>query len=86
MRGLEPAPKQKMFRKPPIKKLWINGRVSEDREEWMEERQKIRANSREAWKGERVEVMVDTRGKMMNKQGKRARGLFGDGNAEGHFQ
>ena len=29
--------KEKMVRKPPIKKLWINGRVSEDREECMDE-------------------------------------------------
>ena len=29
--------KRKMVHRPPIKKLWINGNVSEDREEWMEE-------------------------------------------------
>ena len=37
MRGLEPSPREKLSEVQQQRKLWITGRVTEVREEWMEE-------------------------------------------------
>ena len=61
---------------PVVKRFSINGKASEDREEWMEE---VKAHCErcyddclEAWSGRKVEITIDrvlkVRGKMMKKK------------------